>query len=356
VPKVIAAAIVAKNPAAFGIADLAVDPPLDTEEVSVPPGTALATVAQACGCATHDLELLNPELRASRTPPAPAAVSPNGSTSQPLPADYPVRVPSGRGAQTMTALAKLKKDALERYVVRFGESIEQIALTHKIATAKLIELNAIAPGEMVRGGTVLLVPRNADSPASAGPSTSAVASMVASAKDAKPVVAVPADIFVYPDRRRVFYRVVTGDTLRDISNAFKVSIDDLRRWNDLDPSARLQDGMTLQLFVPADADLSRTVVLSESDVHVLPAGSEEFVAYWEGLKGKKRITVTAKAGDTIESIGRRHGVSPAIMEKINRRNRSEALRDGDVVILYVTGPASTPGPSSATASSTPTAP
>jgi membrane-bound lytic murein transglycosylase D len=224
--------------------------------------------------------------------------------------------------------------------VRFGESVEQIAASHKIAVSKLVELNAIAPGEMVRGGTVLIVPKVPEALASATPPASVAAN--ASAKDAKPIVAVPADIFVYPDRRRVFYRVVTGDTLRDISNAFKVTIDDLRHWNDLDPSARLQDGMTLQLFVPSDANLSHAVVLGENDVHVLAAGSEELAQYWEGLKGKKRMVVTAKAGETIEGIGRRHGVSPAIMEKINRRGRSEALKDGETVVLYVAGPPTPP--------------
>jgi membrane-bound lytic murein transglycosylase D len=149
------------------------------------------------------------------------------------------------------------------------------------------------------------------------------------------VVAVPADIFVYPDRRRVFYRVTSGDTLRDVASAFHVSVDEVRRWNDLDPAALLQEGMTLQLFVPNGADLSHTLVLGENEVKVVPAGSEEFATYWEGLRGKKRIRVTAKAKDTLESIGHRYGVSAATMERINRRGRMEGLRPGDSVVLYV---------------------
>ena len=76
VPKILAAAIVGRNPHVFGIDDLPVDAPLDGEPIDVPPGTALSVVAQAVGCTTKEIEQLNPELRASRTPPAqPAAPS-----------------------------------------------------------------------------------------------------------------------------------------------------------------------------------------------------------------------------------------------------------------------------------------
>ena len=143
------------------------------------------------------------------------------------------------------------------------------------------------------------------------------------------------DLFVYPDRKRIFYRVVAGDTLPQIAGAFHVPVDEVRRWNDLDPAARLQEGMTLQLFVPEGADLSSAVFLGEQDVRVVTVGSEEFFAYHEGLKGKKRITVAAKDGETLEAIGRKHGVSAAVMERINRRPRNEHLKEGDSVALYV---------------------
>ena len=87
VPKILAAAVVAHNLAAFGFGDLAVDPPVETEEVNVPPGTALALVAQAAGCTPKELEPLNPELRAARTPPA-------GDGRRRA---YPVKVPRGKG-------------------------------------------------------------------------------------------------------------------------------------------------------------------------------------------------------------------------------------------------------------------
>jgi membrane-bound lytic murein transglycosylase D len=167
------------------------------------------------------------------------------------------------------------------------------------------------------------------------PEPPATGTRSAQAAGLKPGVVVPADEFVYPDRQRVFYRVLVGDTLKDIGSALHVTPDDLRHWNDLDAGARLQEGMTLQVFVAKDADLSRVVVVPEADVRVLPVGSDEFFAALERDRGFRRVTVLARAGDTLESIGRRFDVRPRTMERINRRGREQALRPGDAVVVYV---------------------
>jgi membrane-bound lytic murein transglycosylase D len=129
--------------------------------------------------------------------------------------------------------------------------------------------------------------------------------------------------------------VVPGDTLQEIAKAFHVSIEDLRRWNEVDPAARLQEGMTLQVFVPGDVDLSKVVVLREKEVSVLPVGSEGFFAHWEAQKGRKRIVLAAGVGDTLQSIGARYGLSAASMERINRRGRNDPLKKGDRVVVYM---------------------
>ena len=82
VPKILAAAIVAQNLAAFGYQDVDVEPPLEGEDVPVGPGIALATVAQACGVTTKEVEQLNPELRASRTPPRAGGLGGEGARRQ----------------------------------------------------------------------------------------------------------------------------------------------------------------------------------------------------------------------------------------------------------------------------------
>lgn len=332
VPKILAAAIVARNLAAFGYQDVTVDPPLEGEDVPVGPGISLATVASACGVTTKEVEQLNPELRASRTPPSGAAGGQD---------DWAVKVPIGKASGCTQNLAKAKRTepVMERYVVRFGETLEQIAQARRVSVAKLVELNAIAPGEVVRGGTILLVPKTAES---AVTTVSERQPLDPKKAGDKPVVVVPQDVFAYPDRKRVFYRVQVGDTVRDVCATFKVTPDELRRWNDIDPSARLVEGMTMQVFAPSDADLSRAVVLNESEVRTIVAGTDDFFHHWDE-KGRRRLVVTAKAGDTLESIGKKHGVSTNLMERINRRGRSEPLAVGDHVIVWVPGPGQATG-------------
>ena len=326
VPKILAAAVVAHNLATFGFQDLQVEPAIEGEEVQVAPGTTLATVAQTCGATTKEVEALNPELRSSRTPPTPE--------------DWPVKVPVGKSSGCSQKLAKTKTNepALERYTVRFGESLEQIAQARGLTAAKLVELNAIAPGEVIRGGTVILVPRGTNTA-----TTDPKAPAAPSAGKEKPVVVVPQDMFVYPDRKRVFYRVQIGDTVREVCNNFKITPDELRRWNEIDTSARLVEGMTLQVFAPADADLKGVVVMTGADVRTVVAGTDDFFNHWDD-KGRRRIVVTAKTGDTLESIGKRHGVTTSLMERINRRPRTDVLADGDRVVVWAPGP-NTPPPS-----------
>jgi membrane-bound lytic murein transglycosylase D len=335
VPKVFAAAVVAHNLAAFGFADVVVDPPIETDEVNVAPGTSLATVAVAAQCTAKDIEALNPELRASRTPPAGDADAASVIA---------VSVPHGKGAAAAQALLRMRRDQppLDRYVVRFGETLEQIAQAHKTTTQKVVELNAIAPGEAVRGGTSLLVPHieaaPGDAPLSTGP---------------KPAVVVPPDVFAYPDRKRVFYRVLVGDSLTQIASAIHVSPDELALWNDVDPSARLQEGMTLQAYVAPGADLSHVVVVPETDVRVLAVGSEEFFAGLEHDKAMKRTTVLAKEGDTLATIGKRFDVSPTTMERVNRKSRKATLKPGETVVLYVPNTALAPNAATASAARDP---
>jgi hypothetical protein len=101
--------------------------------------------------------------------------------------------------------------------------------------------------------------------------------------------------------------------------------------------------MSLQIFAPSDADLSRAVVLGEGDVRTVVAGTDDFFHNWDE-KGRKRIVVVAKAGDTLESIGKKNGVTTNLMERINRRGRSEVLAEGDRVVVWVPGPGAATGP------------
>jgi membrane-bound lytic murein transglycosylase D len=334
VPKIFALAVVMNNKRAFGLTDVVPDPPASFDTVLVSSAVTLESVAAAADTPLAAVEQLNRHYLAGRTPP----LRPGDQKTT-----YAIRVPPGKGAAATEKLSKTSEpDAgIEPYVVRFGDTVDSIASARKTSENRIRSLNRIASGEALSAGTVLLVPRGAG----AAPAESAVSAVSApdaaadaengGADSADVVVVVPPRQFAYPDRQRIFYRVLSGDSLGGIALAFGVTRAELVAWNSIDQNARLQGGMVLQLFVTKNRLLSHVRYTKETDARVLVAGTPEFFDYFEGLRGRKRIKVVAREGDSLRTIGNRYGMSIGWMERINRRSRTDKLEAGDAVIVYV---------------------
>src|SRR5690606_28125464 len=129
------------------------------------------------------------------------------------------------------------------------------------------------------------------------------------------VVVVAAHLTSGSLRRRVFFRASSRHALAEIAAAFGVSTRDLASWNALNEEARLSDGMVLQILVPKPAERDRVRFREEEDAHILLAGSKGFHEYFEGLKGKRRVEVVVKGGDTLAKIGGGLGMSVGSMER-----------------------------------------
>ena len=134
----------------------------------------------------------------------------------------------------------------------------------------------------------------------------------------------------------MFYRVVPGDSLPSVARLFAVTAHDLCRWNAIDPTAHLQDGMTLQLFAETKIPLrASALVLEERDAHVLEVGTPEFFAHFEAQRG--RTLSRSRLGKGI-----RGAPSPIVtilsvaqLERINGRARTTPISAGDKLVVYV---------------------
>ncbi|WP_437328377.1 transglycosylase SLT domain-containing protein [Sorangium sp. So ce381] len=327
VPKILAIAIVARNPSVFGCDDVELDPAVTFDKISLGSGVSLQAVAAASGAGAPEIEALNPQLVAKRTPPSPVDAKEQ--------ARWEVRVPAGAGARAAKSMPKLleREPKLERYLVRWGESLDDIATFRRTTRWTLQTLNGLRPGEPVRPGALLFVP------AAEGVGAAAAEHLLASgaplSSEGKPVVVVPAQRFSYEGRRRVFYRVVAGDALRDLAAVLSVTPDEICRWNTLAPGASLHEGMTLQLFVPRSQRNDGVFLLDEGDARVMEVGSEEFFAHFEGLKGRKRIEIAVREGDSFSKLASRYGLSVGSLERINQRSRRSPLMPGDRLVVYV---------------------
>jgi membrane-bound lytic murein transglycosylase D len=131
VPQIIAAALIAKNPAKYGM-DVVVRPPFAYDSVTVPALTSLAAVATAAACTVNDLKQLNPQILRGMTPPKSETVLriPAGSAARfdsvfsgiPDSARVGARVVRTTGGETPVKLARLTKIS-PRQVGQFNKSL-----------------------------------------------------------------------------------------------------------------------------------------------------------------------------------------------------------------------------------------
>jgi len=93
VPQLIATAIIARNPSAFGFTDLSYQRPFRYDTVAVDQATDLKRAAEFSGCSLSDIKQLNPAIRKNTTPP-----------NYP---DFALHLPQGTRERFLTASAGL---------------------------------------------------------------------------------------------------------------------------------------------------------------------------------------------------------------------------------------------------------
>ena len=314
VPKILAAAIIGHNLGAFGFGEVAPDPPWAYDRVEVPPGTTLATVARAAGVRADAVESLNPELVRGRTPPDRRAGA--------------VRLPSGTAATFAQAFegAKGAADRVETVVLRFGESLEDVARARGVTLRELKKLNSVRDtGELRAGASVVVPVRASVTPPRAADDSDAADEVL---------VAVPERAFSYEGRERVFYRAREGDTLEEIAGVFGVGVDELVEWNNVDPEAKLHPKLVLQIFVKKSFDRQGVTLLDPARVRAVTLGSEEFLALEAARRGKTRLQYVARPGDTLAKIARRYGLQPGDLARINKLSYSSELAEGQRIFVY----------------------
>jgi membrane-bound lytic murein transglycosylase D len=325
-PKVLAAAIVGRNRAAYGFDKLKVAPSESWEDVAVPTSISLAVIAQAAGVPLPDVKRLNPQLRYGRTPPGEG---------------YVVRVPVGKKADAQRRLVELQSQwsGYDAYVVAHGERFEDVATTFGITTYALKKLNDIAHESEIEGGTVLVVPRITDE-ARAKNRAKAKAKLQSSGIDQREgeplIVPVPDKNAAVAGKKRVFYRVVVGDSLQGVAKAFGIATTDLARWSSIDPDAKLQAKMVLVAWVPLDfnADKRRVTLLDESQLVVVTRGSPEHMDLAEARAGRVRTEYIAKGKEKLSDIAKQFGMGSHDLARINRISYDTTLAKGDKIIVY----------------------
>ncbi|HET9626136.1 MAG TPA: LysM peptidoglycan-binding domain-containing protein [Kofleriaceae bacterium] len=326
-PKILAAAIVGHNRAAFGYDKVTPAPAEAWEEVAVPQSVSLAALARVANASEAELKRLNPQLRHGRTPPGEAG--------------YVVRVPVGSKAETQRRIVELESDwkNFDAYVIAHGERFEDVATTFGITVSQLRKLNDVARDGEIAGGTVLVVPRISDDQRAKN-RAKAKANLHASGIDQREgeplLVPVPDKNLVVEGKRRVFYRVVSGDTLSEIARVLAVKTADLVAWNGLDVDANLHPQMVLVAWVAPDFDPVKRAVnlLDDTQLLVVTRGSPEHLDLAEARTGRVRTEYVAQGKEKLSEVARKFGMGSHDLARINRISYDTVLTKGQTVIVY----------------------
>ena len=129
VPMILAAMIIAKNPAQYGF-DIVPATPTPTETVTLPPALDLRRVAEWAGVPMDDIQQLNPEFRRWTTPVKKG--------------EYTIKVPHGtadRVREALAAAAPGQLNAMQLHTVKRGETLATIARKLRVSRTDLAEAN-----------------------------------------------------------------------------------------------------------------------------------------------------------------------------------------------------------------------
>lgn len=227
VPKLIAAALIAKHPEHFGFESVQLEQPLSFDVAQLPDAVDLAVVARCAGVTVEQIRELNPELRRWATPP----IEPGGRP-------YELRLPVGTKEQFAENFAHVKPSerlAFRGYKVRNGDTLGAIALAFDTSVEAVMRSNGIKNVRSLRVGQELVIPMPPEAQRRA-PGTRHVR-----ASTAGPRVASNGG---GGGKQHVLR---AGETLGHVALRYGVSVEQLKRLNGIHDVRKVQVGQKLRV-------------------------------------------------------------------------------------------------------------
>lgn len=184
----------------------------------------------------------------------------------------------------------------DRYVIQSGDTLGGIARAHNTQVAVLQQVNNISGSRIVAGQT-LLIPR-----AYRDGDPLPVPSVQLAAANSQPVPGAS-------------YTVRSGDSLWGIANRYKLDLDELMAWNNINDSSVLRPGQLLKL--------QPDVTLAATDTRNVEEPSAAAVTQYQ-----------VRPGDTLARIAREHKVTVRELTEWNGINANSIIRPGQELIIH----------------------
>ncbi|MED5348955.1 MAG: LysM peptidoglycan-binding domain-containing protein [Pseudomonadota bacterium] len=268
VPKLLVLCELISNPKSFEVNLPSIANRPYFQRVKIPGQLDLMQAADLAGLKPETIYELNPGFNQWATDPS---------------GPHYLLLPIGVSDRFITQLESLDENDLvrwDRYKIRRGDSLSRIASRYKIEVAVLKEINGMND-DLIIAGKEIMVPRGS-----------------AWANKQSP--------------REQLYIVLKGDTLWNISRKFKVSIEDLVLWNELNLEKPLQINQEIKIF-------SRYERIRQD----LPSRELRTMLY------------PVKSGDTISRIASKFEISPQKIQEWNEIEDVSKIFPGQVLKLFL---------------------
>ena len=282
VPKLIAAALIAKQPEKYGFERPEGIEPLAYDSIIVPDATGLDVIARLADTTVAALRDLNPQYIRLVTPPRRESV---------------VRLPLGRGTGVEERFAALPTKGRVSYVdhtVSRGQTLSGIARMYRVRSDLIKDANPGVRTTRLRPGSHLLIPTSFVPPA---------ADLVTPTPGAG----------VGHGATTIRYKVRSGESLWLIAEKYNTTVEKLRTLNALTRSEQLRAGQVIR--VPAAVD---TVAAPRKVAQASPSGSRTHLVH---------------RGETLSSIAAKYGVGVSALRSANGMDNDSILKAGARLVI-----------------------
>lgn len=304
VPGFIATTMIGMNPEEFGFQNEYAGEAYSYDVVEVEGLMELAELANAAGITTEELKDYNPELLRWATPPG---------------GKYPLKLPSNTKQEFLANYDDIPKEKrsqnIAMHTVRSGESLGLIARKYGTTVAGLYASNeslssTIYPGQKI----VVPLPRGAASQISSNQPTNQQRN-VNTSRSSSQKVSKPAN------STSVTYKVKTGDTVGHIAEWFDVRAWNIRTWNGIGNSIRVEQNLTVYVPENRKGHYEKVDSMSYAEKQAIErrqrSGENIFIASASSNDSENSTTYTVQQNDTLSEIAENFGVSTSQLRQLN---------------------------------------
>lgn len=341
VPLYVAAAKIARDPAAYGFTDIVLEKPDEYESTEVRGSYSLTTLSAAAGCSVDELRRLNPELLQDRIPPDELG--------------YQLRVPTGTSTRMMIALDTMTS-AIEpevsmiKHTVKSGESLTRIAANYGVSVDEIMKANGMTSANRLLKGKKLTIPVRNGSASDDGNDVAANKESSSTSKSSKGSTEELASINDVPaSATRSVLKSVPSTTTKDAPKETATrSTGKTEKHVDLTASIALNDAPTAErkasqgtmkeILKESAAAPAEPVVATEpvdagpvfaavdapqTGEKTIAAAAERTAPVAATPKKATAITHKVKRGETLTGIAQKYGVTIAKVKSWNSRGITE---------------------------------